>query len=115
MFKLSKYERNVRQFFVLLQKKNTKGDYIKRGLSKTAMSNPNGLLSQKACHYLNQGCTLNNAGLGKLRPARPFHAARRHLRKLLPCRIYLWNIYYFHQNSEFYENSLCFISNYYCI
>jgi len=24
------------------------------------MSNPNGLLSQKFCHYLNQGCTLNN-------------------------------------------------------
>jgi len=24
------------------------------------MSNPNGLLSQKLCHYLNQGRTLNN-------------------------------------------------------
>jgi len=24
------------------------------------MSNPNGLLSQKLCHYLNQGSTLND-------------------------------------------------------
>jgi len=24
------------------------------------MSNPNDLLSQNLCHYLNQGCTLNN-------------------------------------------------------
>jgi len=24
------------------------------------MSNPNDLLSQKLCHYLRQGCTLNN-------------------------------------------------------
>ena len=24
---------------------------------KAAMSNPNGLLGQKSCHYLNQGCT----------------------------------------------------------
>jgi len=24
------------------------------------MSNPNGLLSLNVCHYLNQGCTLNN-------------------------------------------------------
>jgi len=24
------------------------------------MSNPNGLLKQKLCHYLNHGCTLND-------------------------------------------------------
>ena len=29
-------------------------------LDRTAMSNPNGLLSQKLCHYLNPGCTLND-------------------------------------------------------
>jgi len=28
--------------------------------SNSAMSNPNGLLSQKLCHYLNQGRTLND-------------------------------------------------------
>ena len=28
--------------------------------SKPAMSNPNGLLGQKSCRYLNQGRTLNN-------------------------------------------------------
>jgi len=28
--------------------------------SKPAMSNPNGLLSQKFCHYLNKGNTLND-------------------------------------------------------
>jgi len=28
------------------------------------MSNPNGLLSQKLCHYLNQGRTLNNINEG---------------------------------------------------
>jgi len=28
--------------------------------SGPAMSNPNDLLSQKVCHYLNQGRTLNN-------------------------------------------------------
>jgi len=27
---------------------------------KPAMSNPNGLLSQELCHYLNQGRTLND-------------------------------------------------------
>jgi len=30
-----------------------------RTYSKPAMSNPNGLLSQKVCHYLGQGRTLN--------------------------------------------------------
>jgi len=29
-------------------------------LDKSPMSNPNGLLSQKLCHYLNQGSTLND-------------------------------------------------------
>jgi len=29
-------------------------------LSKPVMSNPNGLLSRKVCHYLNQGHTLND-------------------------------------------------------
>jgi len=29
-------------------------------LSKPAMSNPNGLLSHKLCHYLNQDRTFNN-------------------------------------------------------
>jgi len=28
--------------------------------SSPAMSNPNGLLSQKVCHYLDQGRTLND-------------------------------------------------------
>jgi len=27
--------------------------------TRAAMSNPNGLVSQKLCHYLNQGRTLN--------------------------------------------------------
>jgi len=35
-------------------------------------------------------------------------------RNYYACRI-LWNIYYFYKNSEFYENSLCFCSNYDCI
>ena len=30
------------------------------GLDRPALSNPNGLLSQKLCHYLNQGRTLND-------------------------------------------------------
>jgi len=30
------------------------------GAAKSAMFNPNGLLSQKLCHYLNQGRTLND-------------------------------------------------------
>jgi len=29
-------------------------------LTRAAMSNPNGSLSQKLCHYLNQGRTLNS-------------------------------------------------------
>jgi len=29
-------------------------------VSRAAMSNPNGLLSQKLYHCLNQGCTLND-------------------------------------------------------
>jgi len=29
-------------------------------VTRPAMSNPNGLLSQKLCHYLKQGRTLNN-------------------------------------------------------
>jgi len=29
-------------------------------MSRTAMSNPNGLQSQKLCHYLDQGRTLND-------------------------------------------------------
>jgi len=31
-----------------------------RGTTRPAMFNPNGLLSQKSCHYLNQGRTLND-------------------------------------------------------
>jgi len=31
------------------------------GAAKSAMSNPNGLLSQILCHYLNQGPSLNDA------------------------------------------------------
>jgi len=34
-------------------------DLVANG-SKAAMSNPNGLLSQKFCHYLDQGRTLND-------------------------------------------------------
>jgi len=30
------------------------------GAAKSSMSNPNGLLSQKLCHYHNQGCILND-------------------------------------------------------
>jgi len=37
---------------------NTKYSVVKS--SRPAMSNPNGLLSQKVCHYLNQGRTLND-------------------------------------------------------
>ena len=33
--------------------------------TRAAMSNPNGLLSRKLCHYLNQGCTLNKANVLK--------------------------------------------------
>jgi len=28
--------------------------------ARAAMSNPNGLLGQKVCDYLDQGCTLND-------------------------------------------------------
>jgi len=35
-------------------------DFRKKKTPQPAMSNPNGLLSQKFCHYLNQGRTLNN-------------------------------------------------------
>jgi len=34
-------------------------DLVANG-SKAATSNPNGLLSQKLCHYLDQGRTLND-------------------------------------------------------
>jgi len=34
-------------------------DLVANG-SKAAMSNQNGLLSQKVCHYLDQGRTLND-------------------------------------------------------
>jgi len=34
--------------------------YFLDNASNPAMSNPNGLLSQKLCHYFNQGGTLND-------------------------------------------------------
>ena len=33
--------------------------HLQQGWARSAMSNPNGFLSQKVCHYLNQGRTLN--------------------------------------------------------
>ena len=35
-------------------------DWLQWLLSRPAMSNPNGLLSQNVCHYLDQGGTLND-------------------------------------------------------
>jgi len=39
--------------------------------------------NNKVTERKRQKCIWSNAGVGKLRPARPFHAARRHLQKLL--------------------------------
>jgi len=33
---------------------------LRHKMDSSAMSNPNGLLSQKVCHYVNQGGTLNS-------------------------------------------------------
>jgi len=39
---------------------NLSSDISKMDVLKQPMSNPNGLLSQRLCHYLDQGHTLND-------------------------------------------------------
>jgi len=46
--------------FLVLQSVRNRLPFLKNRRSRTAMSNPNGLLSQISCHYLKQGRILKD-------------------------------------------------------
>jgi len=48
------------RYVVLVKSTHMDGANTVATMYRTPMSNPNGLLGQKSCRYLNQGCTFDN-------------------------------------------------------